>query len=82
MGTTQAVEVEADLLLEAWNQQWLIQGNDVLCRRCHKRQRLVGAHEVFIHSRACMWHVLKKKHYSPLGWAHILLTGEYLWPKP
>ncbi|WP_162236551.1 Tn3 family transposase, partial [Pseudomonas syringae group genomosp. 3] len=21
-------------------------------------------------------------HISPLGWAHILLTGEYLWPKP
>ena len=20
-------------------------------------------------------------HISPLGWAHILLTGEYLWPK-
>lgn len=20
-------------------------------------------------------------HVSPLGWAHILLTGEYLWPK-
>ncbi|WP_141333444.1 Tn3 family transposase, partial [Sinorhizobium meliloti] len=19
-------------------------------------------------------------HISPLGWAHILLTGEYLWP--
>ena len=21
-------------------------------------------------------------HISPLGWAHILLTGEYRWPKP
>ncbi|MFZ3585553.1 Tn3 family transposase, partial [Loktanella sp. DJP18] len=21
-------------------------------------------------------------HTSPLGWAHILLTGEYRWPKP
>nr|WP_242526533.1 Tn3 family transposase [Novosphingobium sp. KA1] len=20
-------------------------------------------------------------HISPLGWAHTLLTGEYLWPK-
>ncbi|MFG5379936.1 Tn3 family transposase, partial [Yoonia sp. R2-816] len=20
-------------------------------------------------------------HISPLGWAHILLTGEYRWPK-
>ena len=20
-------------------------------------------------------------HFSPLGWAHIILTGEYRWPK-
>lgn len=27
----------------------------------------------------CSSHLLA--HISPLGWAHILLTGEYRWPK-
>lgn len=72
MRTTQAVEVEADLSLEVWNQQWLVQGNDVVCRMCDGRQRLVCAHEVFAHRRPCMWHVLQKKHYPWQALASIL----------
>ncbi|WP_158014315.1 hypothetical protein [Pseudomonas viridiflava] len=72
MHTTQAVEVEADLLMEEWRQQWLIQGNDVVCRMCDRRQRLVCGHEVFSHRRSCMWHVLQKKHYPWQAFASIL----------
>jgi hypothetical protein len=79
MTCAQAAEVEADLAFEEWNRLWMIHGQDVVCRLCQRRQRLVSAHEVFAHRRACIWSRAKNKHYPwqtlasilrPFDWHH------------
>jgi hypothetical protein len=79
MATVQAAEVGADLAFEQWNRLWMIQGQDVVCRLCLRRQRLVSAHEAFSHRRPCIWSKAEKKHYPwqilasllrPFDWSH------------
>lgn len=72
MTCAEAVEVGADLAFEEWNRLWMIQGHDVMCRLCLRRQRLVSAHEAFTHRRPCIWSMAKKKHYPWQALASIL----------
>lgn len=71
MNRREAIAVEVDLALEEWSQRWMIEGNDVVCRLCLRRQRLICAHDVFNHRR-CAWGCLLKKDYPWQTLAHIL----------
>lgn len=72
MTRADTVEVEADLAFEEWNRLWMIQGPDVVCRLCLRRQRLISAHETFVHRGPCVWSKAKKKHYPWQMLASIL----------
>lgn len=63
MTRAEAIKVRADLAFEEWNRLWMIQDQDVVCRLCRGRQRLISAHEVFVHRRHCIWSIARRKHY-------------------
>jgi hypothetical protein len=71
MNRREATAVEADLAFEMWNQRWQIEGNDVVCRLCQRRQRLICAHDAFSHQR-CAWGCLLKEDYPWQALARIL----------
>lgn len=45
--------VVADLAFESWSRHWILLNQDVICRRCFRRQRLISADEAFAHRSLC-----------------------------